>query len=80
MKSEKAFHQIHWMNSYEVELQEEDKNADMYARREVNLFLSRRLQAILLEGYEVPGITARYAIQNQLVYNKELGGYESVGL
>lgn len=80
LKSEKAFHQIHWMNSYEVELQEEDKNADMYARREVNLFLSRRLQAILLEGYEVPGITARYAIQNQLVYNKELGGYESVGL
>ena len=80
LKSEKAFHQIHWMNSYEVELQEEDKNADMHARREVNRFLSGRLQAILLEGYEVPGITARYAIQNQLVYNKELGGYESVGL
>ena len=80
LKSEKAFRQIHWINSYEVELQEEDKTADMYARREVNRFLSGRLQAILLEGYEVPGITARYAIQNRLIYNKEFGGYEIVSL
>ena len=35
------------------------------------------MQAILLEGFEVPGITARYALQNKLVYNKEIGGYEN---
>lgn len=63
-----------------MKLQEEDKTADMHARREVNRFLSGRLQAILLEGYDVPGITARYAIQNQLIYSKELGGYEIASL
>lgn len=80
LKSPKAFKQIKWLKAYEVTLQEEDKSTDLYARREVNKFLSGRLKAILLEGYEVPGITARYAIQNQLIYNKELGGYENVGI
>ena len=47
------------------------------ARREVNKFLSSRIQAILLDGFEVPGITARYALQNKLIYNKGLGGYEN---
>ena len=77
LKSEKAFEKIHWVDAYEVTLQEEDKNADIYARREVNKFLSSRMQAILLDGFEVPGITARYALQNKLIYNKELGGYEN---
>lgn len=67
LKSPKAFKQIKWLNAYEVILQEENKNVDLYARREVNKFLSGRLKAILLEGYEVPGITARYAVQNQLI-------------
>lgn len=35
------------------------------------LFGAGRRMEILLEGYEVPGITARYAIQNKLIYNKE---------
>lgn len=30
--------------------------------------------------YEVPGITARYAIQNPLIYNKESGGYENASV
>ena len=77
LKSEKAFEQIQWIKSYEVTLQEEDKNTDIHARREVNKFLSGRMQAILLDGFEVPGITARYALQNKLVYNKETGGYEN---
>lgn len=76
LKSEKAFEKIHWIESYEVALQEEDKITDIYARREVNKFLSARIQAILLDGFEVPGITARYAVQNKLIYNKEIGGYE----
>ena len=63
-----------------MELLEEDKQADIYARREVNQFLNFRMQAILLDGFEVPGITARYALQNQLVYNREVGGYENVGI
>ena len=54
-----------------------DKKSDLYARREVNKFLSGRIQAILLDGFEVPGITARYALQNKLIYNKEIGGYEN---
>lgn len=77
LKSEKAFQKIQWVDSYEVTLQEEDKKSDLYARREVNKFLSGRIQAILLDGFEVPGITARYALQNKLIYNKEIGGYEN---
>lgn len=80
MKSEKAFGQIKWINSYEVQLCEEDKKADIYARREVNKFLSKRMEAILIDGYEVPGITARFAIQNHLIYCKEFGGYENAGI
>ena len=77
LKSEKAFEKIQWVESYEVNLQEEHKIADVHARREVNKFLSTRMQAILLDGFEVPGITARYALQNKLIYNKEAGGYEN---
>lgn len=80
LKSEKAFEQIKWINSYEVQLCEEDKKADIYARREVNKFLSKRMEAILIDGYEVPGITARFAIQNHLIYCKEFGGYENAGI
>lgn len=80
LKSEKAFGQIKWINSYEVQLCEEDKKADIYARREVNKFLSKRMEAILIDGYEVPGITARFAIQNHLIYCKEFGGYENAGI
>ena len=80
LRSSKAFEKIHWLDAYEVELLEEDKQADIYARREVNQFLNSRMQAILLDGFEVPGITARYALQNQLVYNREVGGYENVGV
>ena len=80
LRSCKAFEKILWLDAYEVELLEEDKQADIYARREVNQFLNSRMQAILLDGFEVPGITARYALQNQLVYNREVGGYENVGI
>lgn len=80
LKSKKAFEHIKWVESYTAEYQEEYKKDDMYARREVNKFLSTRMRAILVEGYEVPGITARYAIQNNLIYNKESRGYENVGI
>lgn len=80
LKSQKAFHHIKWQESYQAEYEEKYKNTDMYARREVNKFLSERMQAILLDGYEVTGITARYAIQNSLVYSPESGGYENVGI
>lgn len=49
-------------------------------RQEVNRFLFGRIKAILLDGYEVPGITVRYAIQNPLVYNREIGGYENASI
>lgn len=78
LKSEKAFSQIKWLDAYSITLTEEDRKADMYARREVGRFLSERMKAILLEGFEVPGITARYAIQNQLVYRD--GGYCNGGI
>lgn len=77
LKSEKAFENIKWLKSYEVTMQAEDKSADLYARREVNKFLSERMKAILVDGFQVPGITARYAIQNKLYYQKESGGYEN---
>lgn len=80
LKSARAFEKIKWMKSYEVSLQEEDKKTDVYARREVNRFLSERMRAILIDGFEVPGITARYAIQNNLIYCKEFGGYENASI
>ena len=80
LKSEKAFRNIKWVDAYEVILKEEDRTIDVYARREVNKFLSRRMRAILVDGFQVSGITARYAIQNKLIYQKESGGYENAGL
>ena len=79
LKSEKAFENIQWIEAYSVELTEEDKKADLYARREVSKFLSERMKAILLDGFEVPGITARYAVQNQLIY-QGTGGYQNAGI
>lgn len=80
LKSEKAFANIRWIRSYEVSLREEDKKADLYARREVNKFLSERMKSILVDGFQVPGITARYAIQNKLSYRREARSYEDTGL
>lgn len=71
LKSKKAFEQIQWIDSYEVEQEPEYQNADLQARREVGRFLSKRMKAILLEGYQVTGVTARYALQNQLIYQKK---------
>lgn len=79
LRSEKAFKSIKWIDAYEVTLSEEDKKADLYARREVNKFLTGRMEAILIDGFQVPGITARYAIQNKLIYQKERG-YIDAGL
>lgn len=80
LKSSKAFENIEWTGSYHAKMEESDRDADIYARREVNRFLSARTSAILLEGYEVPGITARFAIQNHLVYQKEGMYYEHTGI
>ena len=80
LRSEKAFRNIRWVDAYEVTSEDGDKNADIHARREVNRFLSARMKAVLIDGYEVPGITARYAIQNRLIYRKEGGGYENAGI
>lgn len=70
LKSQKAFDCIEWKGSYEVELEEKDKEEDIRARREVNRFLQARMKAILLDGYIVPGITAQYAIRNKLAYQR----------
>lgn len=51
-------------------------DSDLKARREVNKFMQGRMQAILLDGYTVPGITARYAVQKKLIYHKENDYYE----
>lgn len=80
LKSEKAFQNIRWISAYEVTLQKEDKNADLYARCEVNRFLSERMKAVLIDGFQVPGITARYAIQEKLLYQMESGGYENASI
>lgn len=80
LKSQTAFERIQWLDSYEVSIQPEDKDSDMHARREVNRFLSERLKAILVDGYVVPGITAQYAIQHQLIYRKDSGFYDNTGI
>ena len=80
LKSPKAFQNITRISSYPVEAQETDRQEDYLARKEVGRFLSGRMKEILLEGYEVPGITARYAIQNKLIYKKEGNYYEQAGI
>lgn len=79
LKSEKAFGHIQWVESYSVMLTKEDQDADMYARREVSKFLAERMKAILLDGFQVPGITARYAINNKLIYQGD-GVYEQASI
>ena len=74
--SEKAFSQIKWEGAYEVASEAGYADDDLRARREVNKFMQGRMQAILIEGYTVPGITARYAIQRKLIYHKENNYYE----
>ena len=76
LKSEKAFSQIKWLGSYETASEEKYADDDLKARREVNKFMQGRIQAILMEGYSVPGITARYAIQRKLIYHRENDYYE----
>ena len=76
LKSEKAFKNIQWVSSYEVDAEDREVKTDLLARREVNRFLSGRIKAILLEGFQVSGITAQYAVQNHLTYNREGDYYE----
>ena len=76
LKSEKAFSQIKWLGSYETASEEKYADDDLKARREVNKFMQGRMQAILMEGYSVPGITARYAIQRKRIYHRENDYYE----
>ena len=80
LKSEKAFEHIRWKNAYKVKQSEVDISYDLIARREVNRFLNERLKAILLNGYEVSGITAQYSIKNQLAYYAEEDYYEITGI
>ena len=79
-QSKKAFEKIKWKSAYHVSLVEEDWKSDLSARREVGKFLSERMKAILLEGYQVPGITARYAVNHYLRFQKESGEYEETSL
>lgn len=76
LKSKKAFQQIHWLQSYEAGMEESYKEKDIHARREVNRFMQGRMRAILLDGYSVPGITARYAVSRKLSYYEEGDYYE----
>lgn len=71
LKSERAFRQIQWTGSYGVGQEPEYQNMDLQARREDGRFMSKRMRAVLLEGYQVTGVTARYALQKKLVYQKE---------
>ena len=76
LKSEKAFHQIHWLESYETAYDIQYAEEDLRIRREVNKFMQGRMRAILMDGYTVPGVTARYAVQKKLNYHKETDYYE----
>ena len=75
-KFAKAFKQIEWKDAWQVYKDESDVTADFHARREVNQFLSARNRAILLEGFEVPGITVRTAMGKFLLYHQEGDFYE----
>lgn len=76
LKSQKAFEKIQWIGSYETKIEESYKETDIFARREVNQFMQGRMRAILLDGYEVPGVTARYAAGRKLVYHEEGDYYD----
>lgn len=76
LKSQKAFKQIEWKDAWQVYKDESDVTADFHSRREVNQFFSARNRAILLEGFEVPGITVRTAMGKFLLYHQEGDFYE----
>lgn len=76
LKSQKAFQQIQWKDAWQVYKEDTDVTADFRARREVNQFLSARNRAILLEGFSVPGITVRTAMEKKLIYHQEGDFYE----
>ena len=76
LKSKKSFEQIKWKDFYKTDLEKTYKEEDVRARRKVNKFMQGRMRAILLEGYAVTGITARYAIGKKLIYHKEGNYYE----
>ena len=80
LKSERAFQHIVWKNAYEVNSAEVDISYDLTARREVGQFLNKRMKAILLDGYQVTGITAQYAIKNQLLYHSREDFYETASI
>lgn len=42
----------------------------------MNKFMQGRMRAILTDGFIVPGITARYAVQSKLIYHRENDYYE----
>lgn len=77
LQSERAFANIFWQSSYEVQLEQRDREDDIRARREVSKFLQTRMKAILLDGYQVNGITAQYAVKNTLIYQKEGDYYDT---
>ena len=78
-QSKEAFENIRWIEAYSVSITEEDRQSDLFARREVGKFLSERMKAILLDGFQPTGITARYAVQNRLIYQGN-GGYGNAGI
>lgn len=80
LKSQKAFQHIRWIDAYSVTELGTEGNEDIKARREVNRFLSERTKAILLDGYQVQGITARYAVNHPLVYHREANYYENTSI
>lgn len=80
IKSGKAFSQLRFIKSYEVDGTAADINYDRIARREVSTFLSKRMEAILVEGYQVKGITAGYAVNHNLNYREEGDYYEESGI
>lgn len=79
LKSKEAFENIRWIEAYSVSITEEDRQSDLFARREVGKFLSERMKAILLDGFQPTGITARYAVQNRVIYQGN-GGYGNASI
>lgn len=80
LKSSKAFSHIQWESAYQVKKKKEQILADQSARRDVNHFLNARREALLLENYQVGGITAREAVKNQYIYNPNGGIYEQASI
>lgn len=75
IQSRKAFNAIKFIKSYEIEYSENLLQDEKRARKEVSTFFNNRSRALIIDKLQIVGITSTFAIDYDLVYDKNTGYY-----